>query len=317
MRITLGGGGTDLPSYYRNHGGFLLSACINQYVYVSANRSFSPELLLRYSQIERVAALDEVRHPIFRVALELLKMDLRNLEITTMADIPAGTGMGSSGSFTTALLKALYRLENRVISQHQLAELACHIEIDLLQEPVGKQDQFVAAYGGVNCFEFHQDDRVSVHPLAVSKDLLTRFKKGILLFCTGITRDAPRILKTQDDQTRKGSQEMIDNLHYVKELGHRSKAALESGDLEAFGRLLDEHWQHKKKRSPAMTTEAIEDYYQAAMQAGALGGKLIGAGGGGFLMFYTEAPLELRDAMARHGLSEVDYDFDFEGTRIL
>ncbi len=317
LRITLGGGGTDLPSYYQDYGGFLLSACINQYVYVCATRTFSNGLVLRYSSIERVEQKEDIQHPVIRETLDLIGLDISRLEITTIADIPAGTGLGSSGSFTTALLKALYRLENRSISQKELAEMACHIEIERLQEPVGKQDQYVAAYGGLNSYEFHPDGAVTVTPLKLSGDILTGFKRQVSLFCTGITRSAPTILKVQDDSTRGGDTSMIDNLHYVKELGYRSRDALEAGDISGFGRLLGEHWEFKKRRAPSMTNPDIERYYQAAMEAGALGGKLIGAGGGGFLMFCTEHPVRLRKAMSEQGLAELDYDFDFEGTRLL
>lgn len=317
LRLTLGGGGTDFPSYYTEHGGHLLAASINKYVYVTVHRTFLDEIVLRYSSVERVKHASEIVHPIVRQALRLLQMESEPVEMTTMADIASGTGLGSSGSFGTAILKALHRHRRRVISQKELAEMACHIEIDLLQEPVGKQDQYTAAYGGVNSYEFKTDGSVIVTPLAMSEDTLSLFRRQVLLFCTSITRRAPDILREQQTRTLKHDQQMIDNLNFVKELGYRSKTALEAGDMTAFGRLLHEHWHYKKQRSKEMSSPFIEQCYAQAMNAGCLGGKLIGAGGGGFLMFCTEDPLALRSAMKELGLQELDYDFEFEGTTLL
>jgi D-glycero-alpha-D-manno-heptose-7-phosphate kinase len=317
LRISLGGGGTDLPSYYREHGGFLIGAAIDKAVYVCVHRTFLDELVVRYSKIERVPTPGEVRHPIVREALALLGVTEHNLEITSMADIPAGTGLGSSGSFGTALLKALYRIRNRVITCADLAEAACHIEIDRLGEPVGKQDQYVAAFGGVNCYEFHGDDRVTVTPLDVSDDTLREFEVRVLLFSTGILRSAAEILKDQDDNTKGGSAAMIDNLHAIKQIGHESKATLESGQLDEYGRLLHVHWERKRRRSRMITSPRIDHWYEVARRNGALGGKLLGAGGGGFLMFLADDPTRLRKAMAAEGLAELRFSFDYEGTRLL
>lgn len=317
LRLTLGGGGTDFPSYYLKHGGHLIAASINKYVYVTVHRTFLKEMVLRYSQTEHVKNASEIHHPIIREALGLLGFTNEPLEITTMADIPSGTGLGSSGSFGTALLKALHRFKRAMISQRELADLACKIEIELLGEPVGKQDQFAAAYGGVNCYEFRTDGKIKVTPLAITEDTLTAFRKQVLLFSTGITRRAPDILRSQEQATQVADAAMIANLDYVKELGFRSRAALEAGDVATWGNLLTEHWLHKKKRSSAITTEFVERCYAAAMEAGCRGGKLIGAGGGGILMFCTDEPLPLRAAMLELGLQEFDYDFDFEGTRLL
>jgi D-glycero-alpha-D-manno-heptose-7-phosphate kinase len=317
LRISLGGGGTDLPSYYREFGGFLIAAAIDKAVYVSVHRTFQSELVVRYSRIERVAGPQEVHHPIVRAALAQLGVRETNIEITSMADIPAGTGLGSSGSFGTALLKALYRFRHKVVTPQALAEQACHIEIDLLREPVGKQDQYAAAFGGINCYEFHPDDTVSVTPLNVSDETLHEFEVRVLLFSTGIVRQAPEILKDQDDKTKKHSGEMIANLHAIKQIGYESKAVLEAGKLDAFGELLHEHWERKRRRSQMISNARIDHWYETARANGALGGKLIGAGGGGFLMFLADDPTRLRKAMAAEGLAELGFRFDFQGTRIL
>jgi D-glycero-alpha-D-manno-heptose-7-phosphate kinase len=317
LRVSLGGGGTDLPSYYREYGGFLIAAAIDKAVYVTVHRTFVPEVVLRYSQIERVAGPAGIRHPIIREAMALLGIKGPNIEITSMADIPAGTGLGSSGSFGTALLKALYRYRNKVISQQELAEKACHIEIDRLQEPVGKQDQYAAAFGGVNCYEFHPNNSVTVTPLNASDDTLDEFELRVLMFSTGITRAAPAILQDQDDKTKTGSKEMIANLHAIKQIGHESKAVLEAGHLDEFGRLLHEHWEQKRRRSSMISNPRIDHWYEVARRNGALGGKLIGAGGGGFLMFLADDPHRLRKVLEAEGLSEMRYKFDYQGTRIL
>jgi D-glycero-alpha-D-manno-heptose-7-phosphate kinase len=317
LRISLGGGGTDLPSYYREFGGFLLAAAIDKAVYVCVHRTFGKEMVIRYSKIERVQHRTEVHHPIIREALDILQIHERNIEITSLADIPAGTGLGSSGSFGTALLKALYRYRNKVITPSQVAELASHIEIERLKEPVGKQDQYVAAYGGINSYEFHPDDRVTVTPLNLSEETLDRLEERILLFSTGMTRQAGEILQDQDAQTRAQSPEMIQNLHHIKQIGYESKAVLERGDFDAYGRLLHEHWERKRQRSKLISNPEIDQWYELARSNGAVGGKLIGAGGGGFLMFYASNPTQLRRALEAKGLSELRYRFDYEGTRIL
>ncbi|NDD31064.1 MAG: galactokinase, partial [Proteobacteria bacterium] len=262
LRITLGGGGTDLPSYYREHGGFLMAAAIDRYVYVSVHNTFRASTVLRYSSIEDVQSIDEIRHPIIREALRLLDITEKNLEITTMADVPAGTGLGSSGSFGTALLKALHRLRGRTIDAPSLAEMASHIEIDVLGEPVGKQDTYAAAFGGVGCYVFNPDDTVDVTPLSLSPETADRLTEHVLLFCTGLTRSASAILREQDDRTRGRDGAMVEGLHYVKEIGLRSRAALESGALVEFGRLMHEHWLYKKKRSARMSAPEIDRWYQ-------------------------------------------------------
>lgn len=317
LRISLGGGGTDLPSYYREHEGFLIAAAIDKYVYITLHETFVTDLIIKYSKLERVSRLEDLEHPIIREALRSVIPNVPNLEITSMADIPAGTGLGSSGSFTTALLKVLHAYNRDLIHPADLAREACEIEIDRLGEPIGKQDQYIAAYGGITCFRFCKDDRVEAWPLKISEQTHYNLEDNLLLFFTGYSRSASSILKEQDDRSKQSDKAMTENLHFVKELGYKSQAALESGNLEEFARLMDVHWQRKKERSGAMSNSQINDWYDHAMKNGALGGKLIGAGGGGFLMFYADDKVRLRQAMNACGLKEVRFRFDFEGTKIV
>jgi D-glycero-alpha-D-manno-heptose-7-phosphate kinase len=317
LRITLGGGGTDLPSYYREQGGFLIAAAIDKYVYITVHQTFMNELIVKYSELERVTAIGDIKHPIVREAFKVAELDVLSLEITSMADIPAGTGLGSSGSFTTALLKALYSYRKVLIHPRELAEQACDIEINRLREPIGKQDQYIAAFGGITCFRFNQDDSVEAWPLKIDVETLYNLEDNLLLFFTGYSRSASSILKEQDDKTRQQNASMIQNLDYVKDIGLRSLEALESGRLADFGRLMHEHWEHKKQRSGGMSNPMINEWYELAMNNGAVGGKLIGAGGGGFLMFYAEDKTRLRHAMTVAGMKEVRFRFDFEGTKTI
>ena len=317
LRITLGGGGTDLPSYYHRYGGSLTAAAIDKYVYVTVMRPFTPGIYLKYSKLEHVESVDQVQHPIIREAIRMLDFKTPQVEITALADIPAGNGLGSSGSFTTALLKGLYAHRHRLLHPSDLARLACEIEIDRLREPVGKQDQYIAAYGGVTRFHFHPDDTVEAEPLGISMDTLWDLEDNLLLFFTGFSRRAGSILKDQDTRTQDLDPEMLQNLHYVKDLGVRSAQALLDGNTALFGELLHEHWEHKKRRSKGMSNPQIDEWYEVGRANGAIGGKLVGAGGGGFLMFYAEDRKRLRQAMARAGLDEVRFRFDFEGTKVL
>ena len=317
LRVSLGGGGTDLPSYYREHEGFLLAAAIDKYVFVTVMRPFTRGIFLKYSNLEHVEQIPEIKHPIIREVLTMEGLKVPQVEITTLADIPSGTGLGSSGSFTTALIKAVYAHRRKLILPQDLAELACHVEIDRLQEPIGKQDQYIAAYGGLTCFTFHKDNRVTAKPLRISQETLYDLEDHLLLFFTGFSRSAGGILKDQKVRTQKNDNEMLKNLHYVKELGFRSRDALEAGDCKKFGQIMHEHWEHKKKRSGGMSNPKIDEWYELGMKNGAVGGKLVGAGGGGFLMFYAGDRQKLRLAMARAGLEEVRFRFDFEGTKIV
>jgi D-glycero-alpha-D-manno-heptose-7-phosphate kinase len=317
LRVTLGGGGTDLASYYTQREGFLIAAAIDKYVYVSVMRPFRPGIYLKYSALEHVEKVEDVRHPIIRETLRLQDLPGPQIEITTLADIPAGTGLGSSGSFTTALLKALCTYQRRIADAQELAELACHIEIDRLGEPIGKQDQFIAAFGGITSLTFHEDHRVSVRPLQIAPRTMYELEDNLLLFFTGFNRAAGVILRHQHVRSKAGDADMLRNLDEVKQLGYRSQEALERGDLVRFGELLHAQWEHKKRRSEGISNPMIDEWYSRAMNNGAIGGKLVGAGGGGFLMFYAADRNRLRQAMADAGLEEVRFRFDFEGTKVV
>ena len=317
LRVTLGGGGTDLPSYYEKFGGFLIAAAIDKYVYITLHDNFTPDLIVKYSRLERVTDAGKVEHPIIREAFAMLGMNGSGLELASMADIPAGTGLGSSGSFTTALLKALHACQKNLVHPAELAAQACDIELNRLKEPIGKQDQYIAAYGGITCFKFSSDGKVEAWPLRISDETRDDLEDNLLLFFTGYSRSASSILQEQDAKAKADDKAMIANLHFVKDLGQQSKFALESGNLREFARLMDVHWQHKKARSGGMTNPRINEWYDLALANGALGGKLIGAGGGGFLMFYAADKAKLRHAMRQGGLKEVRFRFDFEGTKLV
>jgi D-glycero-alpha-D-manno-heptose-7-phosphate kinase len=317
LRVSFGGGGTDLPSYYQDHGGFLIAAAIDKYVYITQHRTFQEEIIIKYSKLERVTAVDRIEHPIIREALKLVGVTDPHLELTSMADIPDGTGLGSSGSFTTALLKALHTYKKNLVSAAELAEQACDIEINRLGEPIGKQDQYIAAIGGITAFTFHKDGRVEYRPVRLSEETLFNLEDNLLLFFTGYSRSASAILKDQKARSEQNDPAMLDNLHFTKDLGYKSLAALEAGNLSEFAHLMDVHWQRKKARSSGMSNDRINEWYDCAVQNGALGGKLIGAGGGGFLMFYATDKTRLRHAMRGKGLQEVRFRFDFEGTKVV
>lgn len=318
LRISLGGGGTDVPSYSKEYDGFVISAAIDKYVYLALHQTVVDYLILKYSKLEHVKSVNNIEHPIIREAMKLADIQNINLEITSFADIPAGTGLGSSSSFTCALLKALHTYKkNNSMHPMQLAEEACHVEIELLKEPIGKQDQYISSYGGINCFTFNKDNTVDVNPLKLSEETLNNLESNLLLFFTGYTRQASSILKEQDDKSKQQDSSMIDNLHYVKELGYKSKKAFESGDLEEFANIMNVHWQHKKERSKNMSNDKINGWYETALRNGALGGKLVGGGGGGYLMFLTDDTRILRHAMAHEGLKEMKFNFDFRGTKVV
>jgi D-glycero-alpha-D-manno-heptose-7-phosphate kinase len=316
LRITLGGGGTDLPSYYEAFGGFVLSAAISKYVFIAINRTFTPDYFLKYSALERVERPGQIEHPIVREVL-LAHDTGPSVEIVSMADIPSGTGLGSSGAFTVALLHAVNAFHRDHVTARGLAEEACAIEIDRLSRPVGKQDQYVAAFGGLKCFGFKPGAQVEVSPLAVSADTVYDLEEHLLMFFTGYSRCADRVLAEQKTRSEGGDAQMIDNLHFVKELGLRGRAALEQGDVEGFAVLMHEHWEHKKKRSTSMSNSSIDRWYQLGRDHGALGGKLVGAGAGGFLLFYARDHRALRQAMAAEGLTEVRFCFDHDGSTVI
>jgi D-glycero-alpha-D-manno-heptose-7-phosphate kinase len=312
LRISLGGGGTDIPSFYRERGGFVVSGAIDKYVYMLTHTVFQKRYRMKYSEFEEVDDPREIKHPILRETL-LRHWDGDPLEIATIADVPAGTGLGSSGSYTVCLLKALALARSRSITPGRLAEDACEIEIDVLRDPVGKQDQYVAAHGGICAYTFHQDGTVDVEPLKLAPETLGKLRNNLLLFYTGETRPAAAILSDQVARTESRDESMLDNLERIKQLGVESRHLLEIGAVERYAELMHEHWETKRKRSPGMASERIDNLYTLARRSGAIGGKVVGAGGGGFLLVYAARPDDTRTAMAAAGASELPFEFDFLG----
>ena len=313
LRISLGGGGTDIPSYYRERGGFLVAGAIDKYVYLLTHTVFQERYLMKYSKLEEVDHPGEIRHPILRETL-LRHWKGAPLEIASLADVPAGTGLGSSGAYTVCLLKSLALARRSATTPQQLAEDACEIEIDVLREPVGKQDQYAAAHGGICAYTFNPDDTVDVRPLELGPETLRRLQNNLLLFYTGEARSASAILGDQVERTQRRDAEMLANLDRTKEIGRTSCELLEAGDLERYAELMHEHWENKRRRSPGMATERVDELYTLARRSGVIGGKLVGAGGGGFLLVYARRPDDTRQAMAAAGASELRFDFEFGGT---
>jgi D-glycero-alpha-D-manno-heptose-7-phosphate kinase len=312
LRITLGGGGTDLPSYYGDHGGFLVSGAIDKYIYLLTHTVFQKRYRMKYSETEEVDDPRDIKHPILRESI-VRHWNGSPLEIASVADVPAGTGMGSSGAYTVAVLKALAMARRISITPGDLAEQACEIEIDILKEPVGKQDQYVSAHGGICAYTFERDGSVRVEPLELSEQTLRKLRNNFLLFYTGEARSASNILAHQVTQTEASDTEMVENLHRTKEMGQESRRLLEAGEIEAYAEVMHEHWENKRRRSPGMANERIDTLYTLARRSGALGGKLVGAGGGGFLLVYAERPEDTRQAMAAGGAPELVFDFEFQG----
>ena len=319
LRISLGGGGTDLPSYYKKYSGFLISATINKFVYIGLHKTFEPGLYLKYSNYERVKKTENIRHPIIKECIRNFNNKLfNNLEIVSLADIPARTGLGSSGSFTTALLLALYTHKKKKISKRQLAELACSIEIDKLKEPVGKQDQYISTFGGIKKMKIDKNGYVNIKNLNISKKKINILEKKLSLFFTGYLRKSSKILSNQKKKTLKKEKKIIENLHYIKNLGLQSAIALEKSNFNDFGYIMDEHWKKKMERDNLMSNSKINKIYQLAIEKGeALGGKLIGAGGGGFLMFYTNNKFKLIKILSKYGFKNINFAFEFSGCQVL
>ncbi len=312
LRISLGGGGTDLPSYYREHGGFLVSGAIDKYVYMLTHTVFQRRYRMKYSEMEEVDEISEIRHPILRETL-LRHWCGNPLEIASVADVPAGTGMGSSGAYTVCLIKGLAHARRKSITPGSLAESACEIEMEVLGEPVGKQDPYASAHGGICAYTIDRDGKVDVAPLELDTETLRRLRDHLLLFYTGEARAAAKVLADQDERSKAGETQMIENLHATKELGLRSRDLLQAGDLEGYAELMHEHWEHKRRRSPGMSDEHIDRLYTLARRSGVIGGKLVGAGGGGFLLLYAPRTEDTRQAMAAAGAAELSFDFEFGG----
>jgi len=319
LRISLGGGGTDLPSYYSEHGGFVLSAALNKYLFICINQPAVDKMIrVKYSISETVSSVGEVKHDLVRPALKLLELT-DSIEISSMADVPAGTGLGSSSTYLVALLAGLYELKRVRVPTRELAETAFHIEKELAHHPVGKQDHYLAAFGGITCLDIAKDGAVAVSPLAGFDDHLAEFRTRVMLFYTGQSRNSSDILEMQKSQTEKRDPVMVDSLHRTKELGYQVREALQSGDFDRFGLLLDEHWQNKKRRAGPISDARLDGWYELAKRHGALGGKIIGAGGGGFFMFCCKLGCRgaMRAVLAREGLREMPFDFDREGAKVL
>ena len=316
LRITLGGGGTDLPSYYEEHGGMVVSAGISKHIYISVNQTFTDDYFLKYSELERVDSPAQVKHPIVREVLTAHDIG-PSVEIVSTADIPSGTGLGSSGSFTVGLLKAVHAAQRNHVSASDLAREACEIEIERLGRTVGKQDQYIAAFGGITRFDFRADGGVEVTPARLSTDTVHDLEQHLLMFFTGYSRAADEVLAEQVTKSKGRDQAMTDNLHFVKDLGLRQLDALEDDQVGTFADLMHEHWLNKKKRSSSMSNERIDHLYQVGRDNGARGGKLVGAGAGGFLMFYAEDTRRLRTALREQGLSELRFGIDPAGSTML
>ena len=320
VRITLGGGGTDLASYYSKYGGALIAAAIDKYTFVTAHTRFDEDIKLNYSKTEQIKSVDNIEHNIFREALKLLKIK-NGIELTSLSDMPSSSGLGTSGSFTVAVLNVLHSYKKEYVSQKQLAEEACRIEIEILKQPIGKQDQYIAAFGGITSLQFSKDGKVTVESLKMNDEALDELHNNIMLFYTGILRSASKILKEQDEKSKKDEDETIETLHNIKKIGLDTKIALENGEIDKLGEFLDLHWNIKKQLSNSISNKFIDKCYDLAKKNGALGGKIMGAGGGGFFMFYhngnNNKKTQFIKTMAKKGLKKMRFDFDFEGSKII
>jgi len=318
LRISLGGGGTDLPSYYRKKGGYLIASSINKYVYTSIIKPFQTGIFLKYSDYEKAKRPLEIKHKIIKEILLMYEtIDPYQIEITTLADVPAGTGLGSSGAFTVSLIKAMQMFYSILSTNELIAKQACHIEIERLGDSVGKQDQYASAIGGLNEYIFHKDDSVEFKRLPISESTLESLEDSLLMFFTGYTRNASEILETQNNLSLISNKEMLKNLDAIKEMGLIAKDLLIKGDIKQYGLLMHDHWMEKVKRSPNICPENIMKIYKIALDNGAIGGKLVGAGGGGFLLFVANDRKQLRAKMKDVGLQELRFRLDNIGVHVL
>ena len=316
LRISLGGGGTDLPSYYRANGhGFLIAAAITRHVYIAVNDNFDSDYLLKYSSVERVTEVGAIRHPLLRECIKALGVPAA-VEISSMADIPAGTGLGSSGAFTVGVLKSLAQYQHSSLTNEQIAAEACAIEIDRLGENIGKQDQYITATGGISAFTFRDDESVEIARLDLARDVRQRLEEDLLLFYTGVRRSASETLASESDSTGAVARTRA-SLNDTREIVYATRDTLAAGDVESFGTLLTEQWRLKHGRQPSPLHDEIDDIITDGIAHGALGGKLVGAGGGGFVLFFADQKVRLRRAMAQRGLVEVPFGVDYEGSRVI
>jgi len=318
FRVTLGGGGTDLPSYYEKHGGFIFSAGLDKYMFIAVNRPMVDDLIrLKYSKTEIVESVDDIQHEIPREALRMAGID-KGIEISSIADISAGTGLGSSSCYAVGIIHALHVLRRDYISLQELAEEDFKLEAEILKQPIGKQDPYMAAFGGLTVLDIEKDGTVKVRKANVSPQTADELNRNMLMFFTGTTRDAKEILTEQSKGVEEDNKSVVESMHYIKEIGQEILEAVEEDNIDEVGRLFDAHWQHKKKISSKMTSPEFDRIYEIAKENGALGGKISGAGGGGFFTFYVpEHHSQLRNAMEKEGLREMRYRFDFEGTKVL
>lgn len=318
LRITFGGGGTDIPSYYSSFGGFTVTGAVNKYVYIVSHDRFERNFRISYSKTEIVEKIEEMEHPIFREAIQLLG-PFEQLELVSIADLPGKTGLGSSGAFSVALLNALHVSKRERVPPNVLAEEACTIAMEKLKEPSGKQDEYTAAYGGINSYTITMDGKVNVTPLQISRTTSSELERQLLLFYTGLTRESKTILDSQYKAVADNKKDAVKYLHKIKQIGIDSKNALEDGDVHKFGLLLREHWETKKALAPNATTPQIDEIYELALKNGATGGKIMGAGGGGFFMFHCDAVdrAKLVKTMEIRGLRQVDFNFEYEGSKIV
>lgn len=318
VRFSLGGGGTDLPSYCLKHEGFVVAGAVDKYIFVCAARRFYDTIRLAYSKMELVESVDQIEHRIYREALRFTKID-KGIELQSFADVPANSGLGSSGTFTVALLNALHTYNREFVPTEQLAEEASHVEIDILKEPIGKQDQYISAYGGITAFTFHTDGTVHAERVPMKDEVIDELEANLLVFYSGVERAASAVLSEQAKSITTNQDDALARMHKIKELGYETRRILVAGTLDQYGELLHEHWTMKRRLTSNMTDTAIDEHYEAARKAGALGGKLMGAGGGGFFLFYAR-PAERRrvhEAMVARGLKPLRFRFDFDGARIV
>ncbi len=318
VRFSLGGGGTDLPTYSREHGGFLVAAAIDKYVNLCVAPRFQNNIRLAYSKTELVDSVDQIEHRIFREAMRFVGTT-NPMELHSLADVPSNTGLGSSSSFTVALINGLHAFKREFVGTEQLAHEACHIEIDILKEPIGKQDQYIAAYGGITAFTFEKDGSVHAERLPVKDDVIDELESSLLIFYSGVERSASAVLSEQAKTVKANKDDAVARMHRIKEMGYETKKLLLEGNVDLYGELLHEHWMNKRKLAANMTDSAIDEHYEAARKAGAIGGKLMGAGGGGFFMFYARATerRKVYDTLVSRGLRPMRFRFDFDGARIL
>ncbi len=313
FRISFCGGGSDIPAFYREHGGCVISTSINRYMYISIHPYFTEgHTALKYSKTEIVDDLKNIEHSIFKCVLNDKKID--GVEITSTADVPSGTGLGSSSAFTVGLLHTLYCYQGKYVSKTDIAAEACRIEIEKLGNPIGKQDQYAAACGGLNFISFNKDDSVTVEPVIMQQEIKQELQDNIVIFYTGITHDANQILAEQKKNI--SAADKTNNLIRMCGLAHEMKSALENNELSDFGQILNEGWIRKKELASGIANPQIDAMYERAMSLGASGGKLLGAGGGGFLLFYCEKENQkkLIDGM---GLKQFSIRFEHDGTSVV